>query len=485
MLRPLVLCLLFCIGVAPAQQDTGESESPNPLTALGTDFQNSIILLQNRFRIDHEVKEITMVFFRQYGSVPVVLVRPDGSKIYQSQADDESLFWFDSSTYDMINIKNPMPGPWQAVGDITPESRVMVISDLQLHGEPLPEVIFAGEILKQSAYLSNGGQPIDYAPFRDVVSLNMEFLSTNNPDYNNFGADPQTIASFEDNGKGMDEKPLDGTFTGQFNLSIAAGQWTPNFVVSTPMFTREQLGQPVMLFPNPIAITVEQNGGGGGYHKLLIDADREFVDMSTLLIDGKIQFPNGDIQNFSITEMTPNAREYLIVDYEYGVFRVKLTAFGNTVDGRDFILDVPEFSFLTEEALPPSEENIANTEPVTPVSIDSTTDIASQPVPGSAAPIADEQDMSTSTLVTLIVSINLFLLIVGGGLIWFITKDKKIGVTEPAVKAAKNPKPNVLDKLKAYFTKPKVAKNVKKSKKDKASADTDDSGIVNLDMPKN
>jgi uncharacterized protein (TIGR03503 family) len=484
MLRPLVLSLLFCIGVAPAQQDTGKPEPDSPLTALGTDFQNSIILLQNRFRIDHEVKEITMVFFREYGSVPVVLVRPDGSKIYQSQADDERLFWFDSSTYDMINIKNPMPGPWQAVGDITDQSRVMVISDLKLHGEPLPEVIFAGEILKQSAYLSNGGQPIDYAPFRDVVTLNMEFLSTNNPDYNNFGADPQTIASFEDNGMGMDEIPLDGTFTGQFNLSIAAGEWTPNFVVSTPMFTREQLGQPVTLFPNPIDISVEKNGGGGGYHKLLIDGDREYVDMSTLLIDGKIQFPNGDIQNFSITEMSAHPREYLIVDYEYGVFRVKLTAFGNTVDGRDFILDVPEFSFLTEEALEPPVENPPNSEPAMPAGSDSATDVASQPDSGSAAPIPDEQEMSTGTLVTLIISINLFLLTLGGGLIWFITKDKKNGVTEPAVNGVKNPKPGVLGKLKAYFNKPKVAKSVKKGKKDKAPADTDDSGIVNLDMPK-
>ncbi|MFQ3235590.1 MAG: hypothetical protein ACI9C4_001149 [Paraglaciecola sp.] len=470
MLRPLVLPLLFCIGVASAQQDTAESVSPSPLTTLGTDFQNSIVLLQNRFRIDHEVEEITMVFFRKYGSAPIVLVRPDGSKIYQSQADDKSLSWFDSSTYDMINIKNPMAGPWQAIGDITPQSRVMVISDLQLHAEPLPEVIFVGEILKHSAYLSNGGQPIDHAQFRDVVTLNMQFISTNNPDYSNFGANSQNIASFEDNGKGMDEKPFDGTFTGQFNLSIAAGQWIPDFVVSTPMFTREQPGQPVTLLPNPIAISVEKNGGEGGYHKLLVDADRKFVDMSTLVIDGKIQFPNGDIQNFSITKMSGDVREYLIVDYEYGVIRVKLTAFGNTVDGRDFIVDVPEFSFLTEEPLSPPVESISNTEPVMPVSTDSATDAVSQSVLRSVASNADEQEMSTGTLVTLILSINLFLLIVGGGLIWFITKDKKAGVTEPAVKSTSNPIPGALSKLKTYFNKPKI---VKKNKKDKSPANAD------------
>ena len=170
-----------------------------------------------------------------------------------------------------------MPGPWQAVGSIEPDSRVMVISDLSLHAEPLPSVIFSGEILKQTAYLTNGGEPINYTEFRDVVTLSMQFFSTNNPDSNNFGADAQTIATFEDNGQGMDETPLDGTFTGQFNLSVAAGEWIPTFMVSTPMFSREQVDDAVMLYPNPIHISVEQHGGGGGYHKLMIDADREHI----------------------------------------------------------------------------------------------------------------------------------------------------------------------------------------------------------------
>jgi uncharacterized protein (TIGR03503 family) len=192
-------------GSAPSSNDQDISlGAGSPLTKLGSDFHNGIELLQNRFRIDFEVDEITMVFFRDFGSAPIVLVRPDGSKIFQSSADGESIFWFDSSTYDMISIKNPMPGPWQAVGQITPKSRVMVISDLALHADPLPSIIFSGEILKQTAYLTNNGVPIDYTAFRDVVELTISLSSTNNPNFNNFGANKEIIAFFEDNGKGMD-----------------------------------------------------------------------------------------------------------------------------------------------------------------------------------------------------------------------------------------------------------------------------------------
>jgi len=129
-------------GAEPTPEATAEqAESESPIALIGNDYENGIKLLQNRFRIDHNVKEVTMVFFREYGSAPVVLVRPDGSKIFQSQVEGEDIFWFDSDTYDMISIKNPVPGPWQAVGQIVEGSRVMVLSDIALHAEPLPPIL--------------------------------------------------------------------------------------------------------------------------------------------------------------------------------------------------------------------------------------------------------------------------------------------------------------------------------------------------------
>ena len=175
------------LSAAQQSQPAAEPVDTSVLTSLGDDYQNSIILLQNRFRIDHEVDEVTLIFFREFGSAPVVLVRPDGSKIFSSQAEKNNVEWFDDDTFDMIKIKNPVPGPWQAVGQVMPESRVMVISEIELHADPLPAVIFSGEVLKQTAYLTNGGKPIDYSQFRDVVDVSIELRSTNNPNYDNFG----------------------------------------------------------------------------------------------------------------------------------------------------------------------------------------------------------------------------------------------------------------------------------------------------------
>lgn len=412
----------------PAQEEQKQSQSQSPIELIGSDYENGIKLLQNRFRIDHNVEEVTMVFFREYGSAPVVLVRPDGSKIFQSQVDGTDIFWFDSDTYDMINIKNPVPGPWQAVGQILEGSRVMVLSDIALHADPLPPILFSGEILKQTAYLTNDGKPIDYSQFRDVVELTIDLVSTNNPNYDNFGADDQQIATFEDNGRGMDEAPLDGVFTGQFNLAVAAGEWQPIFRVTTPMFTREQVDPPLRLYPNPVKIDVELDGGGNDYHKLLIDVDRELVDINSLLIDGKVRYPNSDVQNFSLTEPSDQTREHLIIAFDYGIFRVKLTAYGKTVNGRDFILDVPEYSFLVAEPELPEPEVVES-------AIENNVEEVILPEPELVEP----EGMDDETLMFWLIAVNGGILVLGGVSIVLIIvmKRRKPKAPKPAKKDVK------------------------------------------------
>ncbi|WP_460311991.1 TIGR03503 family protein [Aliiglaciecola aliphaticivorans] len=457
-------------------QDPNE-KNQQPLSELGDKYHNSIKLLQNRFRIDYQVEEITMVFFREFGSAPVVLVKPDGSKIFESDADGETIFWYDSATYDLVNIKNPTPGPWQAVGQILPDSRVMVITDIELHAKPLPSILFSGEILKQTAQLTNGGEPISATEFRDVVSLEIKLVSTNNPNYNNFGAEIATIATFEDNGRGMDETPLDGVFTGQFNLSVANGEWTPVFMVSTPMLTREQVDPPLMLYPNPIKINMIEDGGGDGYHKLVIDAEREYVDMNSLLIDGKVRFPNGDVQNFSLTEQTPNAREYLIVNYESGVYRIKLTAYGNTKSGRDFILDVPEYTYLVEEP-----EVVVETPPQS-TSLDGTigTGDNSASVQSTITDplLVEDEKMSKGLFWGLIIGINLIIIVIGAVSLWLYLKPSKKAL-DSELEDTETSSISLLNKIKNRFSK----KAVEQPEASPAKKNNEDSGIIDLTIPK-
>ena len=151
---------------ASEQEDTGTGLTELPdLSAT-----NQIPLLNNRFRIDYEIDEITLVFFRKKGAPSVVLVKPDGSKVYARTAKDHQMEWHDDKTYDLIKIKQPTPGPWQAIGSILPESRIMVLTDIDLQVDPLPTDMMVGETLKVTARLTNGGKPMTFSDYAITLS---------------------------------------------------------------------------------------------------------------------------------------------------------------------------------------------------------------------------------------------------------------------------------------------------------------------------
>lgn len=399
------------------QQHRIESKSTaSPISPLGNDFQNSIQFLNNRFRVDSDVEEITLVFFREDGSAPIVLVRPDGSKLFiENDDDDPDMRWYETEKYDMILIKKPMPGPWQAIGEILEGSKIMVLADIVLDAQPIPRNIYSGEIIKQTAVLTNNGKQVDFSPFRDVVSLTIDFVSNNNPNFENFGLGSRTIARFQDNGEGLDEVAADGVFTGQFNLSIPSGEWRPTFGVRTPMYTREQINETVMLHPTPIFINVKRDEtideNVAGEHVITIDTDAEHIKLDSLLLDGKVTHPNGEIDTVTMTETNNSLKVIRVKNDSYGIYRVKLTAFATTVDDREVIINLPEYTFLTSEPAEPEPE----------IDESQVAEMPTQPKP--VEPVNDE--WTTTNTVNLIIAINSCIFVFGGLVVFLILNKRK------------------------------------------------------------
>jgi uncharacterized protein (TIGR03503 family) len=275
----------------------------------------------------------------------------------------------------------------------------------------------------------------------------MVFESTNNPDFENFASATQTVATFTDNGLSMDERPLDGVFTGQFNLDVAGGEWRPVFSIETPLASREERNQEIVLQRNPIVFStlLDDDIEEQGYHHLMIDANRELVDISSLLVDGNVRFPNGDEKSFSITEASDSERLYKIINAEYGIHRVKITAYGKTVNGRDFILDVPEYSFLVEE--PFLEQAAIETEEVAP-------DLEDTLLIEEIAQIPEEEVEPESNLVLwLIIGSNLLLLLGGGAFLFILLRSPRgdkvdIQTSETLAVEKKSLLSTIIDKIK-------------------------------------
>jgi uncharacterized protein (TIGR03503 family) len=356
--KPIALMLTLFIAFnagAFVDNDISKTES-NKLNKTTVEYYqkdnitNQIPYFDNRFRLDADLDEITLIFYRKSGSTPIILIRPDGSKIRVNQFDHEKVQWFDDSTFDMIKIKKPMPGPWQAVGDILPHSQILVVSDVKIEVEPLPDVAFSGETLKVVGKLFNGNDAIDSPYFKNVVNLDVNFYSTNKSTHENFGADAIKVTSFRDDGHGLDEYANDNMFTGEFILDFAPGEWQPVYLVKLPMTTRELRQTPILLYKTPVEISVVKSEDHDKPHQLVLSIDPSHVDPNSLVFQGKFTFPDRQNEPFSIMEESGESRTTTITNTEPGIYRVNVSVFGKTTMGREFRLVVPEFSFNVEES---------------------------------------------------------------------------------------------------------------------------------------
>lgn len=351
-----ILCKLFhysvsviCIFILLTSKLLAQS----PLTEIeyyeDNTSTNQISYFDNRFRLDSQLDEVTFVFYRVSGSAPVILVRPDGTKIKINQHEEDRVTWYEDKTYDLVKIKSPMAGPWQVIGNVLPNSKIMLVTDVTMEVEPLPSLILSGETLKLKAKLSNGGKEIKNSGFREVVQLNVQMFSSNNALYDNFAAEPVKLTSFLDDGRGLDEKPGDHIFTGEFNLAVSPGEWIPEYFITLPTFERKLIQDPIILHPYPVEPSVVASTEKSMPHKLTLTIDNEFVNAESLLFQGKIVYPNEEPKSFSLTEFTKTIElKKRIVHFDnidIGVHSIEVDVFGETIDGREFRLTLPEFTF--------------------------------------------------------------------------------------------------------------------------------------------
>lgn len=337
------LIIVFSIAVAPIVQ---ASQLPDIEFYENDNVTNQIPYFNNRFRIDAQLEEITLIFYRKSGTPPVILVKPDGTKLKVNNLNGEEFEWYDDKTFDMVKLKKPMPGPWQAIGEILPESKIMVVSEVKLQVEPFADVLLEGETLKVTGRLLNGERAIDEKEFREVIQLDVDFFSTNNSIFDNFGAEPIRLDSFRDDGYDLDEYAGDGVFTGEFELDFAPGEWQPIYIIKMPMATRKLQQKPIIIRPSPIKVSVNKTTDVNGEHTLQFDIDPTYVDPDSIVMQGKITFPDRQEKPFSIMEENGGEHREIKIGYtEGGIHRISTGVFGKTIEGREFRLVLPEFTF--------------------------------------------------------------------------------------------------------------------------------------------
>ncbi len=245
--------------------------------------ESSMSLLDNRFRVDPTIKQITFVIYRAERSQPVVLVRPDGKKYYAWRHPDD-VRWYQESSMDIISIDSPMPGPWQAVGKVTPKNNIKLISHLKLTTDEFPDRLFQGEEIKFTARLTSNDEPLVLRDFLDRVNLQVtftKFIENEESLVKEARPIPKVMGVFADDGQGLDEYAGDGVFTVALPIEAEPGKYRVRITSGNGVFLRAH-EQEVLVYPMPIQPTFIQSREEGQPHSLVISGEQGMIAPGSL-----------------------------------------------------------------------------------------------------------------------------------------------------------------------------------------------------------
>lgn len=282
----------------------------------------SMSLLDNRFRVDPTVKKVTFMIHRSDNSQPVVLVRPDGAKYYANKAkEDTNIDWYQESNMDIISVQNPMPGPWQAIGQVDPNNKVVLISDLALSVQTLPKKLYQSESLKFTAQLTSKGKPVVLKDFLEKVRLKVTFTSYVENEALLKGADKPTarvMGEFNDDGSKLDEFAADGVFTVALPIDITPGKYRMRITSENGVFLRTQ-EQDVLVYPTPYTVSFIQSYTENQDHQVIVNGSKGLLKPGSLALHLEHYLVQGSVNYLQATEQDKLMRIDLALPYHHEV----------------------------------------------------------------------------------------------------------------------------------------------------------------------
>ncbi|PKF50610.1 TIGR03503 family protein [Enterovibrio nigricans] len=314
---------------------------------------SDIRLLNNRFRIDSTITQVAFVIYRENPSKPVVLVQPDGTKLYAWRHPD-NVSWHQESDMDIVSVLNPMAGPWQAIGKVSPDNRIRILSDLNMKVDTFPARLYQSETLKFTARLMQANNPLNLRDFLDRVELTVTFTEyLENVDGIPEDQRPQamSLGKFADDGAGLDEVAGDGVFTVELAINVAPGKYWARVTSGNGVFFRT-LEQEVLVYPTPLMATFKQSRKKALPHHLLVESDVASVEEGTIAVHSEFIDSNGKVSVYQGTATEGYTAMNLDIDNfdQPGRHRWFGWLYGtDKLSGRPLVFKLPEQTFAVAD----------------------------------------------------------------------------------------------------------------------------------------
>lgn len=310
--------------------------------------RDTVPLQNNRFSVDKNINEFTVLVFRKPGSAAALLMSPSGQRYQHPDNLGDNVAWYYENSYDLITITSPEAGEWSIEASIDPDNRVMIVSDLGLVSNELPNNLFVGEKLPISANLTNEGETITKKEFL----MNVRFsVAQQGP------KDVERRFQALDDGEDPDAGFADGIYSAIIPAVDSHGDWVVVTEAKSPTFQRRRQ-QAMKVRPIPFGIFPQVQQGDAG-PALKIVPYLEWIKKDKLELVVAVTYPNGEIKT-EIPELQDSQYLISLPELEEGQsYKLAVSAVGVTQKDRPFQVDIPAFQFDGKnEAIKPVENNV-------------------------------------------------------------------------------------------------------------------------------
>lgn len=304
---------------------------------------NDISLLDNRFRIDPQTEQVTIILNHPNNPQKIVLVQPDGSKLYAERHPAETVAWLSGPDQDIITIQTPMPGPWQAIATLHGNNRIKLLSPLTLQVEKLPLKIYQFEYLTTHVSLLQDSQ----------VIRNKHYLVNARFSVSLTGDASQLIALYKDDGQNYDSLPFDGKLSTHLYIDLLPGRYLLNIKTKNNIFLRSY-NEDVVVFPSPIITRIQQVEDKITQVKLTFLLDELEIDPNSVTIDALIKNENNGTSEQLIIHLADediiDSKMTMTLPLTAQLYLFSAKVFATSTDGREIIFELPQQHF---ELTPP------------------------------------------------------------------------------------------------------------------------------------
>jgi len=315
--------------------------------------RDSVPIKDNYFSIDKSIDEMTVLVFRNADSAAATLVQPDQQLLTEANRGDR-IRWQHEKHYDLVTIDQPMAGDWFIDAQLDPDNRVMVVTDLQLQTNELPNNVLVGERFDMSATLTENDTPIERQDFLKLVETT---LQQQDPD-----GEMLTSQLQRDQGQPAYRAELGQLFSaGRNDIVITAKSAT---------FERQRR-QSINVVAVPLDIEVNQLDAEQRSHRLSITADSALLDINSLKITALLSAADGKEFSYNVMRQDDNHWQLTLTELQPQTeYQLSLQIRGLTPAGRDVFLQPRTLTIKDDQQVVSVDSDVADIEVPKPVETD-------------------------------------------------------------------------------------------------------------------